>query len=87
MNRTSCWWLALVALVALVGVTALSGCSEEKGKGSGKATVAASGDCARCEKEKSMLSSKLRATQNQVRKLKKQLKAAKRAAKRKVRSQ
>jgi hypothetical protein len=76
-----------MALVALVGVTTLSGCSEEKAKGSGKGTVAASGDCARCEKQNAMLSSKLRATQNQVRKLKKQLKAAKRGAKRKVKAQ
>jgi hypothetical protein len=77
-----------VALVAVVGATTLSGCSEEKEKGEqGKASAASSGDCARCEKEKAMLSSKLRATQNQVRKLKKQLKVAKRAAKRKVKSQ
>jgi predicted RNase H-like nuclease (RuvC/YqgF family) len=73
MNRRLSW---LLLVSALLGATTL-GCSEEKGKGSSKAkvTAAASGECKRCEREKQMLSSKLKAAQNQIRKLKKQIKA------------
>jgi hypothetical protein len=68
-------------IVLLVFITVgFSGCSEEKAKPAAKGTVtaAASGDCSGCEKQKRMLSSKLKASQNQIRKLKAQLKAAKR---------
>jgi hypothetical protein len=73
MNRRWSW---LVLVSALLGATTL-GCSEEKEKGSSKAkvTAAASGDCSRCQKEKAILTSKLKAAQNQLRKLKKQVKA------------
>lgn len=76
MNRPLSW---IVTLLALVSVVTLSSCSEEKEKGKGsqkaKVTAAASGDCASCERQKVQLSNRLKAAQNQIRKLKKQLKA------------
>jgi hypothetical protein len=69
-----------VTLLAVIGMLGVSGCSKEKEKPEkGRVTAAASGgDCARCEKEKDMLASKLKAAQNQLRKLKRQRKATKR---------
>jgi hypothetical protein len=77
--RRSLPWLVLVT--ALFG-TGTFGCSEEKEKGSKAKVTAASGDCARCEREKSILASKLKSTKNQLNKLKKQLNKAKRKKKR-----
>lgn len=76
MTRPVSW---IVTLLALVSVTTLSSCSEDKEKGKGsqtaKVTAATSGDCASCERQNVQLSNRLKAAQNQIRKLKKQLKA------------
>jgi hypothetical protein len=83
MNRPFARQIALLALASVLGS---SGCSKEPEAKKDKAHPAkvmgaAAGNTAACEQEKQQLVNKLKASQNQVAKLKKQLRS--RRAKRK----